>query len=223
MPVQKGTPSAVRQYTRKGVLVAEFDSSAEAARAMGCSPSLISKGCCRAPSVKTCKGFVWRYVSDDEIAAGDMTAIELLNGGKPIRQYTPDGTFLKEYHNLTEATEQSGVPKNGISASCRRYSSHVTAGGFAWRYAEDDEIAKGDKSFLHLLDTKRPIRQYSPDGKFVAEFEGVRIATRETGIWNSNISACCHRKQGYATAGGYIWRFKDDDEFAVGSEVTGKC
>lgn len=45
------------------------------------------------------------------------------------------------------------------------------------------------------------------DGQIVAEYGSIRDAERATGINNTNISACCNKKYGYKTAGGYIWRY----------------
>lgn len=49
------------------------------------------------------------------------------------------------------------------------------------------------------------ITQYTKDGKFVANWDSIAIAERETGICDSSIQQCCsgNRKK----AGGYIWRY----------------
>lgn len=53
--------------------------------------------------------------------------------------------------------------------------------------------------------TKKPVLQYSKDGEFIAEYESVSDASRQTGIVIPNISACCNGK--LKSAGGYVWRF----------------
>lgn len=211
---------AVRQYTTDGILVKEHASLGVAADSVGCSPSLISKGCNRAQSVKTCKGFVWRYASNDEIAQGDMTAIDELNDGRRVRQYTMEGKLVKEYRNPRDAADTNGFNRGCIIASCNRYPSHTTSAGYVWRYADDDEIAKGDMSVFDGLDDRKAVRQYSLDGKFIKQFAGLRVASRETGIYSSSLSCCCNRKPRHSTAGGYIWRFVDDDEFFSVQEVS---
>lgn len=59
----------------------------------------------------------------------------------------------------------------------------------------------------------KPIRQYSLNGILIAEYPSIREAERQTGFCNTNISACCNRKLHHNIQYGYIWRFKEDDEY----------
>ena len=52
----------------------------------------------------------------------------------------------------------------------------------------------------------KAVVQYDLQGNLIAEFEGLRDAERQSGIWNQSIAACCKGKQ--KTAGGYIFRYK---------------
>lgn len=47
------------------------------------------------------------------------------------------------------------------------------------------------------------------DGKIIAEFYGVREASRCTGFSNSGISACCRGSKRYSHVGGYQWKYKE--------------
>ena len=51
--------------------------------------------------------------------------------------------------------------------------------------------------------TKKVVYQYSKDGKFIAEYESVNEAFRQTNIRHISDCACGHRK----SAGGYIWTY----------------
>ena len=53
---------------------------------------------------------------------------------------------------------------------------------------------------------KSPVLQYTKDLKFVAEYESIREAGRQTGINFGNIIKCCKGK--YKSAGGFIWRYE---------------
>lgn len=53
---------------------------------------------------------------------------------------------------------------------------------------------------------KKPILQYTKDGQFIKEWEGIKLAQRDTGI--NNIIACCKGK--YQSAGGYVWKYKGE-------------
>ena len=59
----------------------------------------------------------------------------------------------------------------------------------------------------------KPIRQYSTNKELIAEYPSIREAERQTGFANANISACWRRKPHHNTQYGYIWRFKEDDEY----------
>lgn len=50
----------------------------------------------------------------------------------------------------------------------------------------------------------KPVRQYTMDGEFVAEYPSRNAATEATGIRGSGISLCAHGKNSHA--GGYIWK-----------------
>lgn len=60
-----------------------------------------------------------------------------------------------------------------------------------------------------LSPTKKPVLQYDKFGHFIRQWDGVRIAERETGICLQNIIQCC-KKNGYKSAGGFVWRYADD-------------
>lgn len=51
----------VYQYTLDGEFVAEYDSSKEAAEAVGCTRNAITKGCREGIAIK---GFIWKYKKD---------------------------------------------------------------------------------------------------------------------------------------------------------------
>ena len=49
----------------------------------------------------------------------------------------------------------------------------------------------------------KAVRQYTLDGIFIEEFHSSQEASRQLGINQSNISACCTGR--YKTAGGFLW------------------
>ena len=56
--------------------------------------------------------------------------------------------------------------------------------------------------------TRAVIVQQIKDNKVIAEFYGVREASRITGIHRNSIYQCCQGK--YKTAGGYVWKYKNN-------------
>lgn len=58
--------------------------------------------------------------------------------GKRVSQYSKDGTFIKEYMSISEAGRLSGVKKSNIQNAL--YYSNRTAGGYTWRYVNNQTI-----------------------------------------------------------------------------------
>ena len=53
----------------------------------------------------------------------------------------------------------------------------------------------------------RAVVQYDLNGNFIAEYETMTQADKETGVNASKISAVCRGKR--KTSGGYTWKYKD--------------
>jgi hypothetical protein len=58
---------------------------------------------------------------------------------------------------------------------------------------------------------KKQVLQFDKQGKFVAEFSSTREAERQTGIDHGHISQCCNGNKKYSHAGGFIWKFKEEE------------
>lgn len=53
----------------------------------------------------------------------------------------------------------------------------------------------------------KPVKQYTMDMGFVAEYPSIAEASRQSGIQQNSISLCCQGK--LKSAGGYIWKYKN--------------
>ena len=200
--------TAVRQYDLDGKLIAEYVSLSAAGRAVGCSPSWLAHCCDYKKCTKLGHGFIWRRVRDDEIATGDLSNIPEKEVHIAVRQYTLEGKLVQEYKDTFEAARKSGIKHIELIKCLTGSNRRQSAGGFVWRYADSDEIALGEKPKFTYT---RPVRQYSTDGKLLREFLGSRDAERQTGVKSSNIIACCKRLPRHLTAGGFVWRYADQE------------
>ena len=54
---------------------------------------------------------------------------------RPVRQYSLDGQFIKEFASATEAAKETGV--GSITVCCQRRCK--ISGGYIWRYADEEE------------------------------------------------------------------------------------
>lgn len=78
-------------------------------------------------------------------------------------------------------------------------------------------IERTSKKEINRPDKSRPVLQYTLCNEFVAEYKSINEAERQTGINQSNISACCRNKKikdgkgsfyTVKSAGGFIWKYK---------------
>jgi len=63
------------------------------------------------------------------------------------------------------------------------------------------------KSCVHHTQQKA-VMQFGKDGSFIAEYVSIKEASRQTGINDYTIILVC--KDERKTAGGYIWKYKED-------------
>lgn len=55
------------------------------------------------------------------------------------------------------------------------------------------------------------VLQYEKNGNFVKEYESIREASEETLIDRKSISRCCKKMKHYNSAGGFNWKFKENN------------
>lgn len=53
----------------------------------------------------------------------------------------------------------------------------------------------------------KPVLQYSKTGEFIAEYQSIREAERQTGCKSESVCRCC--KGNHKSAGGFIWQYKN--------------
>lgn len=57
---------------------------------------------------------------------------------KAVIQMDLDGKFIKRWSSIKEATEAVKIPDTNIKACCKKEKYRHTAGGYKWKYAEDE-------------------------------------------------------------------------------------
>ena len=210
--LQWGKASGVRrrpvnQYNEKGELVKTYEKVVSASRETGIEYDSIYNSCV-SKSTNLLNGCFWRFVDDDEIAATGVLPIPPEVIPDFIRQYDCSGKLVNSYESIYVASKTTGVGYQSIYNCC--YRINATGQGYIWRFKTNDEIEQG--VIPKLPSTKRPVRQYTLDKKFVAEYESITEALESLGRRLPSISNCCSRKPGCYSCGGFIWRYVDDDE-----------
>lgn len=127
---------------------------------------------------------------------------------RPIKQYTIDGVFVKEYENAYEASKELGVKTPSIYNSCKLNCNRKSSKGYLWCYSGDEESIKEKiELYKNRQHIQKPILQCTIEGEIIAEFESMNEAERITGTAHSGISKCCNGKQ--KMVNGFKWKYKD--------------
>ena len=58
----------------------------------------------------------------------------------------------------------------------------------------------------------KAVEQYDLDGNYIATYKSSYEAEKITDICRTSIGSCCRKEEGHYTAGGYIWKFKEEKE-----------
>lgn len=60
------------------------------------------------------------------------------HSSKPVLQYDLDGNFIKEWECTMQVQRELGIRFGDISACCRHYRYHKTAGGYKWEFKNNN-------------------------------------------------------------------------------------
>lgn len=100
---------------------------------------------------------------------------------KAVSCYELDGTFIKKFKSLTEASKEYKCSTANISGCCKGHFNSIK--GKIWRYA-DEEIP--DNYILNKA--AKPILQYSLNGEFIKEYNSIIEAAKHFKCKAPNIS-----------------------------------
>lgn len=121
-----------------------------------------------------------------------------------VSQYTLEGVFVKTHSSASEAAKAISVSKPNISRVLK--SKNLTAGGYYWRYYEQESLSEDDRK-----ERSKPkkvlgiaVSQYTLDGVFVKTYPNVRIAAEQSYISTDAIYAVLNGKR--KTSCGSYWR-----------------
>lgn len=181
----------VLQYDLNGNLIKEWSSLKSASKFY---KSTNISSCCRGESV-TASGFIWRY--KDEFRDIDLDRLNYQK--RKVSQYDLQGKFIRSFESIKEASSY-GFNEGNIQACCvgRLKSSK----GFIWRYSEDLQPDVYKKKNV------KSVLQFTINGEFIKEWDSIACASKGLKIGGNSIVTCCKGK--YKSAGGYIWKYKDN-------------
>jgi len=116
---------SVKVYDFNYNLIAICESLTDAEKLTGVSNANIS-ACCKG-KYKQFKGYVFQYADDDrEIVKSRVHR-------KPVNMYSLDGTLIKQWGTIKEASKELGIADTHISDCCK--GRYAQSGGYIWKYA----------------------------------------------------------------------------------------
>ena len=115
---------------------------------------------------------------------------------KTVYQFdSKTGELMNSYESLSEAAHSVDAVKQNISDVCLML--YNTCKGFAWSY-EEDFVVKPDKR-------KKNVLQYNLEGKFIAKYESIAEASRDTKVSKTCIARCCRGER--ESTHGFIFKY----------------
>lgn len=134
-----------------------------------------------------------------------MIPLEHTSGSKKPVYKIEKGSLkiLKRYDSIRSASVAVENDESHIAAVCR--GKEISAAGFHWCFEKDwfdDWKPRSRKKYYNGI----KVAQLDRDTKEVLQtYNSIIIASKNTGIDNSNIAKCCKNKCNHA--GGYLWEY----------------
>lgn len=129
------------------------------------------------------------------------------------------GRFVSDETKKRISISRTGIPHTEETKEAIRQALLHRDHSIYERAAEKRRGVKRDSEVIMKGAVKRrkPVLQYDLDGNFIKEWEGAACVS---GFEKSNIGMCCKGK--LLSTGGYIWRFKNSDDYPKKIEVPNK-
>lgn len=122
------------------------------------------------------------------------------SNSRNILQFDKNGTFLKQYTSVTEASNATGISKAGIIYTCEHKRNH--AGGYIWRYITLD---LSNYNYKHNAWESAIVAQLDLKGRVIKIFNTIKDGAKSISTNLCNVSNTCRGIQ--KTSGGYLWRY----------------
>lgn len=106
--------------------------------------------------------------------------------GKKIKQFDKKGNFIKIWDCAVDAANELNIDRANISHCCNHKPNHKTAGGFIWRF-------ENDNSEINTY-TDNSIVQLDLNNNLIEIFKTAVLASTKIGISTCSISNCCNHK-----------------------------
>lgn len=193
----------VLQYKKTGELINKFPSITAAANSINVSEASV-RDCINGGS-KMCGGYIWRR--ENQPYHGEYRNFSKT---RPVVKSDRSGKILAIFPSMVIAAQTIELTPDAIQKNV--IGQNHTAGGFVWRYATEEEIAKMPEYNAPELIKTNPngiaVEQYTKDGIKIFSFDSISDASQKTGVGMQTIRKAIDNPH-YAV-GNFVWRRKGD-------------
>lgn len=123
---RRNSGKRIKQYTKDGNFIKEWDSARKASFALKIDNSMITE-CCKRKR-KSAGNYIWKYSIDEEIPTFES------NREKKIIMMDKLGNYIREFASIKEASKELKINASNISGCCLNRYGFKTAGGYKWSY-----------------------------------------------------------------------------------------
>lgn len=139
---------------------------------------------------------------------GDSGYVYVLVGGKNVLKHRfiweafngeiPEGMEIDHINTLRDDNRLDNLRLRTHKENCNNPLTKA-------KYSESNK-GKITETLLQKRDKQKKMAyQYTIDGELIGIYESLNEAARQTGVFETSISACCRGKQ--QTAGGFKWSY----------------
>lgn len=129
----------------------------------------------------------------------------------PIKQYTLEGKFIKEWPSIMEASRKTNTSPSSIYMCC--INKYMQSNGYLWHYSSDYPTNNDIEPYIKPKPHKSIItNQFTIDGVFVKSWPSAKDAAISLGLTHTNICKCCRGQ--LKSCGGYIWKYDNKEKAA---------
>ena len=191
----------VFQYSETGEYLKEFTSITEVADFYDTNIPAIS----RVIDQKRRNSYKNMYFFFSKEKANSFKFKETRKSNIPIVQYSLNGEFIREFKSQEEASKIIDIPQPNINKCLNK--KRKQAGNFYWYYKNEipENIEKYEHEEKYYI---RAICKYTINNVYLGEYLSIAEAERINNLSCGLISNCLRSRA--KTAGGYIWKYKDD-------------
>lgn len=199
----------INRYNLFGDLIGKYSSINEAANKFGYNFDSLSL-CANQKQITAYRSY-WIFSEDNQ---EEVLISKMKSAGKfaAVKQYDLKGNYIRSFETIADAKKINNISSSAISKSAKNIG--YTAGGYFWQYVYDKTpicTVRRESGY-----SKRSVDQYDLNGKYIKTFESIHAACDAVGLKSiSSIRGCCLHEKNRKSAGGFQWKFSDDEGIII--------